>query len=68
MERQQDASVVRLHDVLLEHHDDVLKGPNNDVQSVSLHYVSIKSLIKHPTTFQWYVIKASQWYASTTSH
>ena len=57
-----------LHDVLLERGDDFLKGRNNDVPSVRLHDVSNKSQMKHPTTFQWYVTKTSQLYASTTSH
>ena len=43
MERRQDVSVVRLHVVLLERHNDVSKGRNNDVPSVRLHDVSNKS-------------------------
>ena len=40
MERCQGVSVVRLHDVLLEHRDDVSNGRNNDVPSVRLKQVS----------------------------
>ena len=61
VERRQDVSVVSLHDVLLECHDD-------DVPSVRLHDVSNKSEMKHLTTSQWYVTKASQWYVSTMTH
>ena len=43
MERRQDVSVVRLYDVLLEHHNDVSKGRNNDAPSLRLHDVSNKS-------------------------
>ena len=43
MERRQDISVVRLHDVLLERHIDVSKGRNNDALSLRLHNVSNKS-------------------------
>ena len=68
VERRQVASVVRLHDVLLEHRDNVLRGLNNDVPSARLHDVSNKSQMKHPTTSQWYVTKTSQWYVSTMSH
>ena len=68
MEHCQDVSVVRLHNILLERHDDVSRGRNSDVSSVRLHYVSSKSQMKHPVTSHWYVIKASQWYVSTTSH
>ena len=39
MERGQDASVVRLYDVLLEHHNDVSKGRNTTPH----HYVSTTS-------------------------
>ena len=67
MERRQDVSVVRLY-VLLERHNDVSKGRNNDAPSLRLHDVSNKSYMKHPTTSQWYVTKKSQWYVCTTSH
>ena len=50
MERHQDFSVVRLHDVLFERRNDVSKGRNNDVPSVCLHDVSKKSQMKHPKT------------------
>ena len=40
MERCQDVSVVHLHDVLLEHRDDVSNGRSNDVPSVRLKQVS----------------------------
>ena len=43
MERRQDVSVVRLHDVLLERHNDVSKGRNNEAPSLRLHDVSDKS-------------------------
>ena len=43
MERRQDVSVVRLHDILLERHNDVPKGPNNDAPLLRLHDVSNKS-------------------------
>ena len=49
MERCQDVSVVRLY-VLLERHNDVSKGRNNDAPSLRLHDVSNKSQMKHPTT------------------
>ena len=49
MERRQDVSVVRLY-VLLERHNDVSKGRNNDAPSLRLHDVSDKSQMKHPTT------------------
>ena len=62
MERGQDVSVTRLHDALLERRDDVSRGRNNEVPLVRLHNVSNKSQMKHPTTFQWYVIKTCQWY------
>ena len=61
MERCQDVSVVRLHGVLLERHNDVSKGRNNDAPLLRLHDVSNKSQMKHPTTSQWYVTKTSQW-------
>ena len=47
MERRQDVSVVRLHDILLESRDDVSRCGNNDVSSVRLHDVSNKSQVKH---------------------
>ena len=68
LEYRQGVSVVRLHDVLLEHRDDVLKGPNNDASSVRLHNVSNKSQMKHPRTSQRYITKTSQWYVSTMFH
>ena len=40
MERRQDVSVVPLYDVLLERHNDVSKGRNNDTPSLRLHDVS----------------------------
>ena len=43
MERRQDVPVVHLHGVLLERHDDVSKGRNNDAPSLRLHDVSNKS-------------------------
>ena len=43
MERRQDVSVVRLHDVLLERHNGVSKGRNKDVPLLRLHDVSNKS-------------------------
>ena len=46
----QDFSVVRLHDILLERHDDVSRGCNNDVPSVRLIDVSNKSQIKKPNS------------------
>ena len=60
LERRPDVSVVRLHDVLLECRDDVLRGRYDNVPSVCLYDVSNKSQMKHPTTSQWYVTKASQ--------
>ena len=68
VERQQGVSVVRLHNVLMERHDDGFGGRNNNIPSVRLHNVSNKSQIKHSTTSQWYVSKTSQWYVFTTSH
>ena len=68
LKRHQDVSMVRLHYVVLERRDEVLKGCNNDVPSVRLQDELSKSQMKHPTTSQWYVIKTSQWYLSTTSH
>ena len=53
VERRQDVSVVRLHNILLEGRDDVSKGLNNDVPSVRLLDVSNKSQIEHLTTSQW---------------
>ena len=49
-ERREDVSMVRLYDVLLERHNDVSKGRNNDAPSLRLHDVSNKSQMKHPTT------------------
>ena len=40
MERRQDVSVVRLHDILLERTDDLLRWRNNDLSSVRLQKVS----------------------------
>ena len=68
VERRQVASVVRLHEVLLERRDDVLRGRNNAVPSVRLHDISSKSEMKHPMTSQWYITKTSQWYVSATFH
>ena len=59
LKRRQVVLVVRLHNVLLEHRDDVLRGHNSDVPSVRLHDVSNKSQMKHPTTSEWYVTKTS---------
>ena len=53
VERRQDISVVRLHNVLLKPRDGVLRGRNNDASSVRLHDASNKSQMKHPTTSQW---------------
>ena len=64
----QDVSVVRLHDILLEHYGNVSRGCYNGVPSVRLLDVSSKSQMKHPTTSQWYVVKTSQWYVSLLSH
>ena len=50
VERHQDLSVVRIHRVLLERRDEVLRRRKNDVPSVRLHNVSNKSQMKHPTT------------------
>ena len=52
MERREDVSVVLLHDVSLEHRNDVSKGRNNDAASLRILDVSNKSQMKHPTTFQ----------------
>ena len=43
MERRQDFSVVRLYDILLERHNNVSKGRNNDTLSLRLHNLSNKS-------------------------
>ena len=43
MERRQDVTVVCLHGVLLERHNDVSKERNNDAPSLRLHDVSDKS-------------------------
>ena len=51
VERHQDVSVVRLHNILLERRDDVSKRRDNDVQSVCLLDASNKSRMKHPTTY-----------------
>ena len=59
MERRQVVSVVRLHNVLLERHNEVSKGRNKDAPSLRLHDVSNKSQMKHPTTYQWNVAKTS---------
>ena len=50
MERHEDVSMVHLHDLLLERHNDVSEWRNNDVPSLRLHEVSNKSQMKHPTT------------------
>ena len=68
MERRQDVSVVRLYDVLLERHNNVSKGRNDDAPSLRLHDVSNKSQKEHPTTSRWNVAKTSQWCVSTTSY
>ena len=68
VERRQDISVVRLHDVLLEFRDDVSRGSNDHASSVHLHDVSNKPQMKHLTTSQWNVKKTSQWHVSTTCH
>ena len=68
MERHQNVSVVRVHDVLLERRNNVSSWRNNNVPSVRLHDVSNKRQIKHPITSQWYISKTSQWYVSTTFH
>ena len=60
MERRQDVSAVRLHDILLERSDDVWRGRNNDVQPVRPHDILKKSQMKHPTMSQWYVTKTFQ--------
>ena len=62
MERRQDVSVVRLHDVLLVCCDDVSRGRNDNVQSVRLHDISGKSQMKHPTTSLWLGSTSSQSY------
>ena len=43
MERRQDVLVVHLRHILLERHNDVSKGRNNDAPSLRLHDVSNKS-------------------------
>ena len=68
MERRQDVSQVRLHDVLLERCSDVSRGRNNYIPSVCLNSASKKSQMKHLTISQWYIIKISQWYVFTTSY
>ena len=67
LQRRQDVSMVRLHDVLLKRRDGVLKGRNNDVPLVRLHDVSNKSQMKHPTTSLWYVSTTSHYHVPTTS-
>ena len=59
MERRQDVSVIRLDDISLERPVDVSRECNNNVPSVRLLDVSIKSQMKHPTTSQWYVFLTS---------
>ena len=66
MERCQDVSVVRLHDILLESRDGISRGRNNDVSSVRLHDVSRKSQMKHPLTSLWYVSSTPQNYVVAT--
>ena len=44
MERRQNVSVIRLHDLLLEHCDDVSRGCNNDFSSACLKQVSNETL------------------------
>ena len=68
MERCQDFSVLRLHDVLLECRDDVSRRRYEDVPLDVSTIFSNKSQMKHPTTFQVYDTKTSQWYVSKTSH
>ena len=53
MERRQDVSVVCLYEILLECHNDVSRGRNNDTSQLRFHDVSNKSQMKHPTT-SWY--------------
>ena len=53
VERRQDVSVVRLHNILLVCCGDVSWGCNDDVPSVRLHDVSNRSQIKHPMTSQF---------------
>ena len=67
MERRQDISVIRLHDIWLERCDGVSRGYGNDVPSVRFHDVSNKSQMKHPRMSQWCITKASQWYVSAAS-
>ena len=57
MKRRQDVSVVRLHDVLLEHCDDASGGCNKDGLLLRLHNVSNRSHMKHQMKPQWYVTK-----------
>ena len=42
MERRQDVSVVRLHNILLGRNNNVSKGRNGDAPSLRLHDVSNK--------------------------
>ena len=67
MESSQDISMVHLHDVLLERHNDVVRGRSNNVPSVPLHDASSKSQMKHPMRTQWFT-KVSQCSISTTFH
>ena len=82
MERRQDVSVLRLHDVLLEQRDEVSRGRNNNVLSVRHHDISVvrihdvslkylynvscKSKMKHPITLLWYVSTTSLNYVVAT--
>ena len=51
MQRRQDVSVVRLHDILLERNENASRGPNNYVSSVRLDDISNKSQMKHQRHF-----------------
>ena len=68
VERRQNVSVVRLHCVNLECHDEVSKRRNDEDSSVRLHHLSNKSQMKHPTKSQCTSPRCFQWYVSTTSH
>ena len=48
VERHQDVSANRLHEVLLELRGDVSRGRNNEVPSVNLDNISNKFQTKHP--------------------
>ena len=61
-------SQVRLNNVLLERHNDVSKGRNNDAPSLRLHEVWNKFQMKHPATSRWNVVKTPQWCFSTASY